>query len=476
MRINNNISAINTQRQMGNVNRAQSKTLEHLSSGMKINVGADGPAALVISENMRSQIAGLNQAVENSEQGISMIQTAEGALNEVNRLLVKTRQLAIHASNEGVNDQRMLEADQAEIENALQTIDRISSMTQFGTKKLLDGSRGANGVATGEGLQFVEALPETATSPIEGFAVKVDQVATKSAFQGETALTQELIDAEETITISENGKTVSYTTVKGDSIDANLNELSRQIDRAGLDVELVRNEDNVIRLQHKEYGNDHSFTVASSTAGVLSKTANVSEEAIRGKDVKGSINGEETVGSGQILTGKVGTSVEGLKVRYTGEKASEEGEIAGTVAVYQNSLKFQVGANEGQTVGVSLRDMASRSLSNGVETKSGFDSLSEINVTDFQRAQDSIVMIDKAIDQTSTERAKLGAFQQNTLESNLNNLRVAAENLTAAESTIRDADMAHEMADFTKHQILTQTSTAMLAQANQRAQSILGLL
>lgn len=476
MRINNNISAINTQRQMANINRAQSKTLEHLSSGMKVNVGADGPAALVISENMRSQISGLNQAVENSEQGISMIQTAEGALNEVNRLLVKTRQLAIHASNEGVNDQRMLEADQAEIENALQTIDRISSMTQFGTKKLLDGSRGANGVATGEGLQFVEALPETTTSPIQGFGVKIDQVATKSSFQGETALTQEIIDAGETITISENGKTVSYTTVKGDSVDANLNELSRQIDRAGLEVELVRKDDDVIRIQHKEFGSEDSFTVASSTAGVLSKTANVSEEAVRGKDVKGTVNGEETTGSGQVLTGKTGTSVEGLKVRYTGEKANEEGEIAGTVAVYQNSLKFQVGANEGQTVGVSLRDMASRSLSNGVENKSGFDSLSEIDVTNFQGAQDAIKMVDSAIDQTSTERAKLGAFQQNTLESNLNNLRVAAENLTAAESTIRDSDMAHEMADFTKNQILTQTSTAMLAQANQRSQSVLGLM
>lgn len=476
MRINNNISAINTQRQMQNVNRAQSKTLEHLSSGMKVNTGADGPAALVISENMRSQISGLNQAVENSEQGISMIQTAEGALNEVNRLLVKTRQLAIHASNEGVNDQRMLEADQAEISNALETIDRISSMTQFGTKKLLDGSRGANGVATGEGLQFVEALPQTQTSPISGFNVKIDQVATKSKFQGETALTQEIIDAGETVTISENGKTVSFETVKGDSVDANLNELSRQIDRAGLDVELMRSEDNVIRLQHKEFGSEESFTVASSTAGVLSKTANVSEEAMRGQDVKGTINGEETTGSGQTLTGKLGTTVEGLAVRYTGDKANEEGEIAGTVAVYQNSLKFQVGANEGQTVGVSLRDMASRSLSKGVETKSGFETLSDIDVTNFQGAQDAIVMIDTAIDQTSTERAKLGAFQQNTLESNLNNLRVASENLTAAESTIRDADIASEMSSFTKNQILTQTSTAMLAQANQRANSVLGLL
>lgn len=475
-RINHNMSAINTQRQLENVNRAQSKTLEHLSSGMKVNVGADGPAALVISENMRAQVSGLNQAVENSEQGISMVQTAEGALNEVNRLLVKTRQLAIHASNEGVNDQRMLEADQAEITNALETIDRIAATTQFGTKNLLDGSRGANGVATGDGLQFVSAGPTTTSSSISGYAVKIDKVATKSNFEGKTALTQQIVDAEEKITISEGGKTVSFTTKAGDSIDANLNELARQIDKAGLEVELVRNEDNVMRIQHKEYGSEHTFTVASSTAGVLSSVANVSEEATRGYDVEGTINGEETIGRGQILTGKTGTSIENLAVRYTGDKANEEGEIAGTVSLLQNSLVFQVGANEGQTVSVSVRDMASRSLSKGLENESGFKSLKEIDVTNFRGAQDAIMMIDKAIEQTSDERAKIGAFQQNTLQSNLNNLRVASENLTSAESVIRDADMASEMADFTRNQILTQTSTAMLAQANQRSQTVLGLI
>ena len=135
MRINNNISSLNTQRQLANVNEATTKSLERLSSGMKINRGADGPAALVISENMRAQISGLNQAIENSENGISMVQTAEASLSEVNRLLNNVRQLAVHASNEGVNDEKMLEADQQEIENALSTIDRISQYTQFGTKK-----------------------------------------------------------------------------------------------------------------------------------------------------------------------------------------------------------------------------------------------------------------------------------------------------------------------------------------------------
>ena len=476
MRINNNISSINTQRQLTQVNQATAKNLQHLSSGMKVNIGADGPASLVISENMRAQITGLNQAVENSESAVSVVQTAEGALNEVNQLLNKVRQLAIHASNDGVNDEKMLEADQAEIENALQTIDRIAAYSQFGTKKLLDGSKGANGVATGEGLEFVEASEETKASDVNGYKVKIDQVATQSSFQGSAALTQEIIDAGESIRISEGGKTVEFTTIKGESVESNLNELERKISEADLDVDLVRNEQNTIQLRHKEYGSKHDFTVSSTTAGVLSSTANVSEKSVDGQDVKGTINSEEAIGDGQYLTAKEGTSIKGLKVQYSGKTANAEGEFAGTVNLTQNSMIFQIGANEGQTTAVSLRNMSTRALARNVVNESDFKSLSEVDVTTFEGAQDAIALVDEAIDQTTTERAKLGAFQKNTLESNLNNLRVASENLTSAESVIRDTDMAATMADFTKNQILTQSSTAMLAQANSRTQSVLSLI
>ncbi|MBF0289972.1 MAG: flagellin [SAR324 cluster bacterium] len=476
-RINHNISSLNTQRQLEKVNRASSRTLEHLSSGMKINRAADGPASLVISENMRAQISGLNQAVENSESGISMVQTAEGALAEVNRLLIDVRQLTIHASNEGVNDEKMLAADQAEITNALETIDRISTVSQFGTKRLLNGSRGANGVTNGEGLQFIAAGPNTKTSPVEGYAVVIDQVATKSVVAGQTALTQQMMDAGETFTVSEGGKTVSYTTMAGESVTSNLNEFETRINEAGLSLDLVRNDDGTIGLQHKEYGSEYEFSVASTTAGVLSKVGDVTDAAIKGLDARGTINGEETVGRGQVLTGKESApSIAGLAVRYTGDKVTEEDQISGTVSVFQNSLIFQVGANEDQTVAVSIRNMAPRSLAQGVDTESGFKSLKEIDVTSFQGAQDAIKLIDKAIQQTTDERGKLGAFQKNTLQSTLNNLRNSSENLTAAESVIRDSDMAAEMSDFTRNQIMLQTSTAMLAQANQREQVVLTLL
>jgi len=477
LRINTNISAINAHRNVQTVNHRSSKNLERLSSGLKINTAADGPASLVVSESMRAQIGGLNQAIENSENGVSMVQTAEGALGEVNRLLRSVRQLAIHASNAGVNDDRMLEADQSELENSLQSINRIATNTQFGVKQLLDGSNGANGVANGEGLQFIGAAPTTATSPTTGYGVNITQAATQSSVKGTKALTQALVDAGETLTVTEGGKNIQFTTQKGDTVESTLNELKRQMSAAGLKVKLVDTTDGTVQLRHDEYGSDSSFSVSSSTAGLLSAQSNVTSKSVMGKDVAGTINGEEALGEGQLLTGRIGNATtEGLKLRYTGDKANQPGSLAGTVTVLQNSLIFQVGSNAGQTVSVSLRDMKANSLGTGVRNESEFQSVQDIDLTNFQGAQDAIRIVDQAIAETSDTRAELGALQTNTLESNINTLRVAAENMTASESMIRDADIAKEMSEFTRNQILTQSSMSILAHSNQQANNVLSLI
>ena len=137
--IANNVSSLMPQHNLGQTNHNLAKSIERLSSGLKVNRGADGPAALVISEKQRAQIAGLRQAIENSEKAVSVGQTAEGALNEISSLLVKVRSLALDSANSGVNDEDALAANQAEIDNVLDTIDRIANNTQFATKKLLDG-------------------------------------------------------------------------------------------------------------------------------------------------------------------------------------------------------------------------------------------------------------------------------------------------------------------------------------------------
>ena len=482
LRINNNISSINTQRQLVATSDRTAKTLEKLSSGLKINRGADGPASLVISERLRAQIAGLNQAIDNSETGISLVQTTESALDEVSRMLVSIRQRALHAANEGVNDTAMLEADQQEIDNAIATINRIAKFTRFGTKNLLDGSRSANGVASGEFLEFVRAGVNTKTSPFSGYEVDITQAATRSSVKGKVALTQEIIDRGESLTIAEGGKTLNFTTIKGESVESNMNALDVEIRKIGLNVELVRDQSGILHLRHKEYGSENEFFVSSATAGILSDEAKIAMRAKLGEDVAGSINGEQAEGKGQFLTGVSGTkNVEGLTLRYTGEQApatNEEGERekAGRVSVYQNSLIFQIGGNVGMTSSVSLKNMNTVSLGRNIDNQSGFKSLTDVDVRTFQGSQDAIILVDKALEEVARTRGDLGAFQKNNLQSNLNYLRNAHENLVNSESVLRDADMAREMADFTRNQIMMQSGTAMLAQANQTPQAVLSLL
>lgn len=478
LRINHNISAIKGHRYLQSHSNETSENMQRLSSGLKINTAADAPAALVISETMRAKTSGLSQAVENSENAVSLVQTAEAALGEMNRTLNNMRQLAVHASNVGVNDDHMMEADQAEFSNSIISLDRVSNNTQFGSKNLLDGSRGANGVATGRYLQFVDAGSETLSSPAHGYEVKVEQSATQSAITGKQALSQSIIDAGETLTVTEGGKTMQMKTLAGESAEAVFNRLRLELKKADLAVEVTQDESDKFHLSHKDFGSKASFTVASSTAGILSRNADGVEEVQNGKDIQGRINNEEAAGEGQVLTGKHGNpNTEELSVRYTGTSPQKnEGNIVGSVTVLQNSLKFQLGSEAGQTESLSVRSMRSNNLGTGVNNSSKFKSLKEVDLTSFQGAQDAIVLLDKAIEETSSTRANLGAFQKNTLESNIQTLRVAYENMTASESVIRDADIAHEMAEFTKNQILTQATTSMLAQANQQSRSVLSLI
>ena len=173
LRINHNVGAINAHRNLVRNTEVQDKNLERLSSGLKINRGADSPAGLIISERMRAQIAGLKQAIDNTETGITMLQTAEGGLDEVNRALITARQLAVSSANEAVNDEAMLAANQAELDNILRTIDRIARIANYGNKAILDGSMGANGVTQGDHLEFVSANENTKSSPVGGYQIQI---------------------------------------------------------------------------------------------------------------------------------------------------------------------------------------------------------------------------------------------------------------------------------------------------------------
>ena len=478
------MSAVNAHRNVVNNSSAQSKTMEKLSSGLKINRAADSPAQLQISENLRAQASGLKQAIDNSEMGVSLMQTAEGALEEVSRALVQARQLAVHAGNEGANDPNMLQADQSEIDNILEQVNRIATSTQYGHNYLLDGSRSGNGVTTGDHLEFVDGSTEAHSSGVGGYNININNAATRATHSGTTTLTQGIIDAGEQITISEGGRTVNFLTEKGKSVEQTLNNLESAIDEAGLNIDLMRpfppatnsGAPQAITLRHKEFGSEHTFQAASNTAGLVSSVSNINELVANGTDVSGEINGEQATGRGQILTGDIGAdTVEGIKIRYTGETPPPGGN-AGTVTFSQNSLTFQVGAEANQFSEYSLGSIKTNDLGRGEENSSNFESLAQISVLNSEQAQDAIRVIDKAIQEVNSSRGEMGAFQKNNLESNLSYLRIAHENTVSSDSVVRDADMAHEMAEFTRNQIMTEASTAMLAQANQSSMSVMKLL
>jgi len=457
-RINHNIGSINALRNLSRTESSVSKSLERLSSGLRVNRGADDPAGLVISENMRAQITGIRQAVENAQTATSMMQTAEGAMNEIHNLLNSIRELSIHAANEGANDSVMLSADQDEIDNAISTINSIANQTQFGIKKMLDGSSGISGSITGTAATFVSATENTTEGT---YNINITTQAEQAQGTAGTAQTANLA-ADETVTI--NGVDIELTA--GMSQDQVKSELNNYNSSTGVTVTESANQ---LVFMSDEYGDDVSISVVSDTAAAVDSTG-IGTVAITdaGVDIGGDFSGNAATGDGTVLTGDVGTAAEGLAI-------SSSAAAAGSVTVDDNSLVFQVGANKGQTVTIAINALNSTNIGTQVGDNQ-FNNLSEIDVRTSDGAQDAIEIIDKAIQQVSAKRGEIGVFQKNTLESSTANLTVSEENLVAAESVIRDTDFAKEMASMTKNQILLQSGTAMLTQANQLPQVVLQLL
>ncbi|MBI3993836.1 MAG: flagellin [Candidatus Lambdaproteobacteria bacterium] len=491
LKVNNNIAALSSQRYLTENDRKLAQSLERLASGFKINRAADSPAGLVVSEQLRGQIAGIDQAIANSESATAMVQTTEASLSEVNNLLVRVRQLALHASNVGANDQSALEADQLEISNAIDAISRISRESQFGRRNLLDGSTGVTGGASGAGLSFVSASQYTRTSPIQGYQVEIEQVASRAYMEGGTEITESNLPGM-TLTLEEGGRTAQVQSSEGDTPNSLVGKLKREAERAGLNLDITLTPAGTLYVQHREYGSAPTFRAGSNVAGVLSESGSGLEVATLGADVQGRLGGEIARGMGQLLIGQSGSeNTDGLQVRYIGALVAvgEEGPdgrpiferqpqpgIAGTINVANNALTFQTGPNAGQSTLVALPLSSPNFLGRKVTNASGFSSLADVDVRTTAGAADTLKITDAAVDELTLARGRLGAFQRNNLEKNIATLRVTAENLMAAESTIRDADVAEELTTYTKNRILFDASAAMLAQANTIPGKVLELI
>lgn len=490
LRINQNITALNAHRNLVGTDSALSKSLERLSSGLRINRAADDAAGLAISEKMRTQIKGLAQAARNAQDAISLIQTAEGALNETHSILQRMRQLAVQAANDTLTAEDRQQIQQ-EIDQLIQELDRIGNTTEFNTKKLLNGEAGyevtaQNGVASGGaatvngsavasgGSVNANDLNALVTSLTPGtntksgvYTVEITANATKASLGG-VAITGADSDLESSGTIVINGYSVALAT--GETLTNVVAKINNITDLTG--VEAALSGTTSIVLTSTNYGSSATINVSGTNALLqdLGLTSSTSAQVLSaaGTDIAGTINGKTAVGVGGKLTlSSSGDNADGLSIEIDPSKlALASGAKLQFSAVVDNSgvVTLHIGANKDQTMDVTINDMRSTAL--GVNA---------IDVTSKSAAESAIEALDTAINTVSTERSKLGAYQ-NRLEHTIANLGVAQENLTAAESRIRDVDMAAEMMEFTRAQILLQAGTAMLAQANTMPQAVLQLL
>ena len=468
--IANNSLSQTAQNNLNKTTRSYKSSLERLSSGLKVNRGADGPAALVISEKQRAQIAGLKAAIDNSEKATALVQTAEGALTEINSLLVKVRSLAIDSANAGVNDDDALAANQAEIDNALETIDRIASNTQFGTKKLLNGEAGINGITSDTDITFLNATQQTEAG---NYSIDVTTAGERGTITAGTAQTGGL-NADENLVINGVNIELNENMTQAQVVDR-INDFQAQ---TGVIADIEAG--GATRLYTDSYGSDASVDVISDQAA----TANSSGFGLTavtdiGENAVVAIDGNAYTAKGNVVTADAGAE-KGITISIgedtgTPDPTSTVSGTQGTVTISDSSLSFQIGPNANQSAKIAINKASAGSLGIGLAANQ-FANLGEIKVGSAAQANDALAVVDDAIDSITNLRGELGAFQQNTLTATSNNLRVTLENTINAESVIRDTDFAQEISEFTKQQVLQQAGAAVLSSANQVPQLVLSLL
>ena len=531
MVVRSNIMAVNAQRQLGMNNSSVGKALEKLSSGYRINRAGDDASGLAISEKMKAQIKGLDTASLNAQDGVSVVQTAEGALTEVHNMLNRMTELATRAAN-GINSDQNRQSLQDEIKELQTEIDRISKATNFNSINLLDGSLGG-GTSGSASVPAIDGLTlaDTAATKYSGSSANFAAVGTNAVADGKISMTVNYTDA--------NGKSQSVKVemtwdkakqsfvtadgteykvadtdgkaTKGELQDAFLAEFKK----TGLDSTFkITKDTDAIKFEAKEAGSttkiDSILSDLTPDATTTTNTLQTMQNPTAGVDAFQSIDfvgGDYALGDVFTVGGQkfafVGTQDEAValgkgvnavviaagaggtiaqndvtemanlieqKTGYlptvnttTMEFRVPTGATAGTAG---NGLVLQIGdtADSFNQITVSIDDMSSKGIG-----------VAGVDISSREGAAAAIDTIRAGIDKVSAQRAVLGATQ-NRLEYTINNLDTTSENIQAANSRIRDTDMAKMMMEYTKMNVLTQSAQAMLAQANQQPQSVLQLL
>lgn len=473
MQINRNMSAVVANNQLLGIEDRLSASIERLSSGLKINRASDNPAGMAISNKMKAQIDALDQAEANAADGISVVQIADGALNEVSSILQRIRELSVQAAN-GTNSYNDRQSMQDEVDELVKEVDRISADTEYNTKKLLDGS--SNVRVYGENGSRYQ-VSDSVDAKL--YNVNVESTAT----QATVALDYEVPQADGIVTINGVGAQITA----GMDREAYLQAIRNAATEAGCSVQLDDTNTKMLILSDY-YGYDEEISVSISeelavTTGITQHAdcIYVEEENSYQVDTTGvdavvtiptdleasgftTTTTVETNGNRVIVTDNDGFSIDFLldaNFQPTADATNGNFEIEVTDI---GSLTIQIGANEHQTMDVRIEEVSAKTLY-----------LDEVDIAIENGADRAMVTLDEAIAKVSATRSRIGAFQ-NRLEYAETSLASSVENITAAYSGLLDTDMAEEMTEYTQQNILNQAAISVLSQANELPQQVLSML
>ena len=466
-RINTNIASLQAQRALSQNNNDLSMRLQRLSTGLKVNTGKDGPAALIASENMRSEMAGIRQAIDNSTRATNVINTAEGALSEVNALLLELQSLTNEAANTGGLSPAEIEANQLQVDAVLGSINRISNTTQFNGRQLLNGQLDyqTDNVAASQATDVrvnAAKLPDNGSMQV---AVEVTGSAETARITYAGATTSA---GNTTLEIGGNLGVEQISFGSATAVSAVAFAVNQLTEATGVTATVSGAN---LHFDSTEYGSKQFVTVEAISGTFAAASATKDS----GVDAQVNVNGNIAEADG--LNVKANSGGLDIEIRLDADFAQQTA-AAATFDIVGGGTKFQIGstvARQGQ-ISVGIGSVATSRLGNNVvgylnELGSGGESsLVGGNTVQAQR------ILSAAIGDVATLRGRLGALQKSVLETNVSSLQVALENVTAAESTIRDADFAKETAALTRAQILAQANTSVLAQANNSPQQVLSLL
>ena len=485
-RINTNVASLLAQRNLAVSNTSLNESLTRLSTGLQINRGADDPSGLIVSERLRSEIQGVNQAIENAERATNVISTTEGALAEINTLLTSIRALTIEAANTGAFSPEEIEANQLEIDSAVEAITRISNTTSFAGLSLLNGSLDyLNSGVTASQITDVNVF---AASFGQNDSIGVTVQVTASAelgglfLSGNTAGAPGALLSSVSFEVQGNVGVQAFSFTSGTPLSAVAAAVNSVSDATGVQASLVSAGDPTAGLvfQTEDFGSDAFVSVRRLGNGgdffeTFDEPGGTSVARDEGVDVAGLINGNTALGDGLELR----VNNPSLNISLTLDTAAAQS----TAAAYSFDLTgggadFQIGPqiNSLQQVGFGIQSFAASNL--GTSSLGFLNSIATggENSLVAGRAREAGAIIDESITQVSSLRGRLGAFERNTLQTAVRSTSIARENLTAAESQIRDTDFAAETAALTRAQVLQQAGTQTLSLANNNAQNVLSLL